>query len=115
MALQTKVELELECHLTDAEKLAAGKELGDALEDMRRIEERLASFKAQVKAEASQKQAEIGILSQMLNTGRQYRSVDCEIRYDWAASSKTWIRLDTGEIVKVQGISDHERQQQFEV
>lgn len=110
---QEKDILHLECVLTDKEKLAYSKELSEAVSKKTRAEESLKSFQTQMRAEITGNEAKINLLAEKLNTGKEYREIDCEINYDFEKKEKTWVRLDTGEIVKTRAIPEEEMQEEM--
>jgi hypothetical protein len=57
----------------------------------------------------------IGKQSALINSEKEFRTVDCEVTYDFKAGTKTFVRLDTAEIIKVEVIIDQERQMELNV
>jgi dTDP-4-dehydrorhamnose reductase len=107
--------LQLECVLNDLERLAYAKQLAEFISRRQRAEDGLKSFQSQVKGEISGHEAQINLLSEKLNTGREYRAVECEIIYDWDNKLKKWRRLDTKEIAKEDIIPERELQEELAV
>jgi hypothetical protein len=107
--------LTLECQLTDKEKLGYSKELGEALSKKNRAEDSLKSFQTQAKSDIAGLEAKINSLADKINTGREYRSVECEVIMDFEKKEKIWTRKDTGEIAKTDIISEHELQEEIEI
>lgn len=107
--------MHLECTLTDQEKLAYSKTLSENVSKKARSEESLKSFQTQIKAEITSCEAQINLLAEKLNTGKEYRMVECEIRYDFKMKEKKWIRTDTGEVAKQEVISEEELQEEMEL
>lgn len=112
---KTKEEMHLECILNDPEKLQYSKELSETVTLKTQAEENLKSFQTQKKAEITGCDAKINLLANKINTGKEYRDVECEITYDFAKKEKTWCRLDTGEIVKIRQIPEEEMQEEMSV
>ena len=104
--------LSLECILTDSEKLKYSKSLAENICALQRKEDDLKAFSAQAKAEISGHQASVNLLSEKINRGREYRSVECSITYDFEAKEKSWIRSDTGEIARTDIITESELQEE---
>ena len=100
--------LYLECILNDTEKLAYSKDLGENITLKTRSEESLKSFQTQKKAEIAGHEAKINLLADKINTGREYREVECKIEFDWDEKVKSWVRKDTGANVKTERMSDEE-------
>ena len=97
---RTTEELELECVLTDEEKLRYSKELSEAISAKARAEESLKSFQTQKKAEIAKAEATINMLAEKINTGHEFRPVECEIKWDFKKKEKSWVRKDTSEVAK---------------
>jgi hypothetical protein len=95
----TKDTLSLECILTDSERLAYSKSLAENISEKTKSENRLKSFSAQAKAEIAGHDADISLLCEKINTGREYRDVLCNIVYDWEKKTKQWIRTDMPDVV----------------
>ena len=106
-----RIDLPLECRLTEPEIKAAGKELAEALNHKTRIENELETFKQQKKAEVAAIDAIIARNTVLVNSEKEFRTVECEQRYDFDNALKTITRLDTGEIVRSEAITNAERQQ----
>jgi hypothetical protein len=113
MRKNKKETLVLECILTDKEKLAYSKDLGDSLSQMKRGEEKLKSFQTQAKAELAGLDAKINSLADKVNTGREHRDVECEVVLDFKNKEKVWTRTDTGEIAKSDIITEKELQEEL--
>ena len=112
---KTKDSLNLECVLSDQEKLEYAKKLAQHHEEKSRAEDRLTEFKSQMKAEIDTHEAQINLLSRKVYSGKEYREVACVIEYDWDEKTKQWIRVDTGEVAKQDIISERELQEEMEV
>lgn len=105
------VKLPLEVKLTKDEMMAASKALAEAINKSNRIINELDTFKAQKKAELTAAKDEIAKQSVLVNSEKEFRNVECEVDYDWRKAVKHFIRLDTGEIVRTEAITNEERQQ----
>jgi hypothetical protein len=111
--VESKIEkgkLYLQCTLTSKEIYEAGKNLSDALKRVRELESRLDSVKQQIKGEMTTAEGDVAKYSSLVSSEREHRLVDVEIRFDFKANRKETVRMDTGEIVKTDTISDEERQ-----
>lgn len=105
------VKLLLECKLTDAELKAAGKELADGLNKKAQVENQIETFKAQKKAEISAMDAAIARNTVLVNSEKEFRSIECRVEYDFGRRGvKSFFRLDNGELVKTEPITNEERQ-----
>jgi hypothetical protein len=109
-----KCTMHLECRLTETELKDSSKKLAEAIQRHGMIEERMEAFKTQNKAEMAEVAAIIGKHSALINNEKEFRMVPCEVTYDFKAGTKTFVRLDTAEIVKYETISDQERQIEFD-
>lgn len=99
--------------LTEQESLNYGKESARMLEEKTAFEEQLQEIKDSYKGKLSACDALIHKNARLINSGYEYRSVDCEWRYNWKDSKKTLIRNDTGEVINEVDIENHERQEGF--
>lgn len=110
---KTKENLHLECVLTDQEKLDYSKQLSENVSKKTRAEEHLKSFQTQIRAEITACDATINMLAEKLNTGKEYRMIECKIEYDFEKKEKVWIRKDTGEIAQQDIIDEKELQEEL--
>lgn len=108
-----KETLNVECILTEQDKLAYAKSLAENISRRQRSEDGLKSFATQAKAEITGYEAQINLFSEKINTGREYRYIECEIEYDWEAKIKKWRRVDNKEICKEDIISERELQEEL--
>jgi hypothetical protein len=99
--------------LSEAELKACAKALAEALNGKTRIESEVTAFRAQKKAEQTQLESVIQKNTLLLNTGKEFRMVECEWDYDWKGGKKTGRRVDTGEVVAKEEITIEERQLDF--
>lgn len=99
--------------LTEVELKACSKSLAESLNGLARIESELATFKAQKKSEQTALEATIQRNTLLINTGKEFRMVECEWHYDWKAGKKIGRRVDTNEVVSKDTISEEERQLDF--
>lgn len=105
------VRIPMECALSDKELKSASKELAEALNQKGRIESDVETFKAQKKAEIAALDAVIAKNTILVNSEKEFRLVECRVMYDFTKSKKTFVRLDTGEVIKTESITNEERQQ----
>lgn len=104
------VMMPLEVKLTEAELKTASKALAEALRAKAAKEGEMETFKAQKKAEITQYEGVIAAKTVLINSEKEYRTVECEETFHWATGKKTVTRLDTGEIVRSEPINNSERQ-----
>lgn len=110
----TKTKMTLECKLTEAELKDYSKQLAEAISKKNRIEAEMETYKAQKKGEVQQVDGVIQVMSEKVNSEKEWRYVECEIKFDFGAGIKSYIRKDTGEECKTEIISEEERQDEFE-
>jgi hypothetical protein len=111
----TKETMQLECLLTDKEKLAYGKELSEKLKNIAVAEGELDHFKAGIKDRVTAAETRASVLARAISTGTEFRSVECDIIYDWKAKTKTWIRKDNKAEAKQDIISEFELQEELKL
>lgn len=108
-----KESLQLPCRLTEQELLVYGMRLAEEQPKVELLDNELKEFKDQVNANKSKVVARIADLSNRINLKREYREVECAVKYDFADNLKIWIRLDTNEIVKQETIPSNEYQEEL--
>ena len=112
MSRKTKETLNLQCTLTNDELLKYSREMSEAISEKTRTENNLKSFAAQAKSEIAERDAKISLYSEKINTGKEYRPVECTIVYFWESKEKAWTRNDTHEVVKTDIIPESELQEE---
>jgi hypothetical protein len=95
MSRKTKDTLTLSCVLTTEEKAVYSAQLAQAISDKKKYEGEMESFRTQNKAQITSCDTNINLLAEKVNTGREFRPVSCEIKYDFDKKAKEWIRPDT--------------------
>jgi septum formation inhibitor MinC len=115
-----KISMHLRCILTDEEKLAAGRELAESTNQLNEIESDKKRVSDDFKAKASTAEAQIGILSNKLRSGYEFRQVECLVVFDDPKpGEKTIYRTDIkvakkpGETVEVRRMTEEEKQRQL--
>src|SRR5215831_7016086 len=94
-----KLTQKLRCLLTADEKIEAGRELAEATNELTAIEEDKAQIVADFKHRTSAAEARIGVLSNKLRSGYEFRDVECMLTFDTPEKGqKQVVRLDTLEI-----------------
>lgn len=109
----SKVRRNLECKLTDQELKEYSKRLADCVSRKSREEDSLKSYSTQAKAKIQSCDAEINLLSEKINTEKEYRMIDCTVEYDFKKGIKSITRNDTDEVVDQEIISEEERQEEL--
>jgi flagellar motor switch protein FliM len=100
----------LEVKLTEPELKTCSKQLAEALNAKARIESEIETFKAQKKAEITNLDGTIGKMTVLINSEKEYRPVDCEMTIDYDDKTKSSVRLDTGEVIRVEKLTADELQ-----
>lgn len=105
--------MNLEVVLTQQELNDRGRALASELNKREGIGNELNVFKAQKKSEIASVDNQIARNRLLINTGKEFRMVECDWIYDWKNGKKTAHRNDTGEVVGREDITDDERQLDF--
>jgi hypothetical protein len=107
--------LTLQCFLTDEEKADYSSKLAQAVSDKRAKDAEMESYRAQYKAEITSHENNITLFAEKVNTGKEFRPIECVIEYNFKRKIKEWIRKDTGEIAKDDIISESELQEEADL
>jgi hypothetical protein len=100
----------LKVTLTSEELLELSKQLARSISEVGRLNDELTSVKSQKKAEIDKISATVNELSAKINSGYDWRKVDCEDIYNFQNNTVSRKRLDTGEIFNERTMSASERQ-----
>ena len=114
----TKIKIDqqnLPCILTEEEFRDRSKALGQELQNRDGLEAEKKAYTSQIAAKINESTAIISGLQARINTGREYRMVDCQVQIDWIKKEKQWVRIDTGEVVRTDVISDEDLQTRAEL
>lgn len=104
------VQMPLEVRLTEKELKTASKLMADAFQKKGQLEAEVETFKADIKAKVKELDEHIVCAAALVNTEKEYRIVECEESFDFEKGLKTTVRLDTGEVVKTDKVTNEERQ-----
>ena len=111
--MSNTIKLELKCIIPEDRRNELARELSRYLQDRTQIEEdkkaRMSEFSAQLKLVI----AKINDLSGKVNSGTEFREVECEVLYNLPDNGdKTILRTDTDpyEIVRVEEMTEGEKQ-----
>ncbi len=97
--------------LTDAETADAARELAKANARRAAIEQQKKEVDSQLKGEIEAQNTVIQRLATLINTGHEFRNVECTVILDKPeAGKKTIVRNDTGEEVSIKPMTDADRQ-----
>ena len=101
----------LKYEFSDAEITDAAKELARAAQQRASLEQRKKEVDSQLKADIEAQNSIVGRLSSYINTGYEYRDIECRIELDTPEPGKKRIvRVDNGEEVKVVPMTDADKQ-----
>lgn len=100
----------LKVDLTQQEWEEASKSLADTLSEIKQIEDKEASIKAQLKAEKTACEAKRERFRGLVSNKYEYRDVNVEVQYDYALGKVRKVRLDSGETYHEREMVGDERQ-----
>ena len=101
----------LRCDFTDAEIAETAKQLARANYKRTSLEQQKKEVDSALKGEIEAENSVIQRLSNCINTGHEYRNIECRIELDTPEpGKKRVVRLDTGEEVSVRLMTDADRQ-----
>lgn len=100
----------LQCILTDQELITKSRELAKANEDLADVEAKKKDVMADFTAQQKKHEANIGVLSRIVSTGKEYRNVKCEWQFHYDKGRKMLRRMDTDDIIRTEEITQKERQ-----
>jgi hypothetical protein len=111
-----KVTRKLRCVLTADELLEAGKELAEATNELTEIEEDKKQIVAEFKSRKTAAEARIGVVSNKLRSGYEFRDVACEVAYGLPEPGMKQVRrMDTLEVIESVPLSEEEKQRLLEL
>lgn len=106
----------LPCELTQEESNTKGKELAALHTKLQVLEQKKKAFNDDIKSQVAATEANISTLSQQIGTGIEHRDVNCYWRFDAPhPGDKTLIREDSGAIVKVEEMTDDDKQAELDL
>jgi hypothetical protein len=109
--IETKDTFEtLPVKLTDLDYKDFGIKLGQANQEISHAEDELAAVKKQFQSRIAAAEAKRNEYSAIINSGCEYKKVDCHLVKDYSAASITLVRLDTNEVVRTRTMGVEERQ-----
>lgn len=113
---KTKIVKEfLEYKFTHDEVHEFGGALARASSELKNLENAKKSVGAEFTAKITNKESEIEILSGKIQSGSEYRHIECELKMHFPqAARKTLIRKDNGETVWVKDMTTDELQLKFD-
>lgn len=109
--LERKVGKEsLKCVLTDDEVREYGIALARATSTITDLESQKKAFNDQIKADISKAEGDANILSQKIQNGYEFRTIDVETVLGYESGIVFTIRMDTGEEIRSRSMTPEERQ-----
>ncbi|OGV36189.1 MAG: hypothetical protein A2020_12350 [Lentisphaerae bacterium GWF2_45_14] len=104
----------LECVLSAEEKQKKGQQLAETNQRKQSIDEQKKAISSDFKAKIDACDSSIGVLALAIQTGKEYREVECELHYNNPTDGiKTTYRFDTGETIRVEAMTTDEKQNLF--
>lgn len=101
----------LKCEFSDAEMTLKARDLAASNRRRSAIEQQKKEIDSDLKSKIEAENTAIGRLSEQIGTGHEYRDVECVVSLDRPSDGqKTIIRLDTGEEIAVERMTDEDRQ-----
>lgn len=100
----------LPVQLTREEKLERGERIGTVMAELRKLDHKEARFKEALKEEREPLKMEAADLGDQLATGTERRPVRVDVYADHNRNVATFVRSDTGDVVKERELLPEERQ-----
>lgn len=101
----------LKCSLTEDEVKEYSQKLARETQNIDLLEDQKKQVTSDLKAQLDAANASCRRLSQLITNGYEYRNVECDtFMDDPEPGKKTTYRKDTGEVVKVERMTDGDRQ-----
>ena len=109
-----RLSLSLPCEFTEDELAVKAKELSLATLELREVEEQKAEVSKSFTERIKDIRSRMSQLAKEYKARGEKRLVDCIVKFNQPEPlQKTTIRLDTGEVVKVEPMTDEERQEKL--
>lgn len=105
---------QVQCVMTDAERIAKGEQLARMAFEMGDLEEAKAAAGRDFTNRIKCLKTEQGKLADEVRSGAELRDVECAEKPDWKQHIVTIVRCDTGEIVRTRPMTPSERQLRFD-
>lgn len=105
----------LPCALTEKELKDYSDLMADAYRNRIRAEENLKSAQTQLKSDIAVAEGKIASCADKINSKQEYRDVECTVEFNFKSREKKIVRIDTGEVVRTEPISDDELQEKMPV
>jgi hypothetical protein len=99
--------------LSDEEKMATTMEIVNLLDAISQVEDDLKSYQTEKKAEIAKCEAIVNIARTKISRGKETKWVNVKLLRDFDKKKKSYIALDTGEIVKVLSMTEDDMQMEL--
>ena len=97
--------------LTGEELKKISEQMANAVLERDEALDGLKSVQAQFKARITGAEAMISLSASKIQTGYEFRNINCEVQRDYDTGQIQLIRIDTGEIIETRAMTASERQQ----
>jgi hypothetical protein len=104
-----------EFKLSDRDKMACATEIIDAMNAMSEIEDDLRSYQTEKKAEIAKNEAIVNLCRIEINRGKDRQWIGVKVVKDFDKKTKTFARIDTGEIVRTSALTEEDMQTEMKV
>ena len=104
----------LKCILTEEEVAAAAQSLARELDDLTALEANLTKVKAEFKAKMEAANAAVTIQQRLVRDKSEYRSVECDVAYNYTTGTMKVTRKDIDEVVEERKMTYDEKQMKME-
>lgn len=98
----------------EAEKAEIAKEMAKKVEELSRLEDEKKAMTSDFKSKIDLASAECKAAANKLNTGYEYRNIQCLVERDYRAGKIHFRRPDTMELVRTENMSADEMQMKIE-
>jgi len=100
----------LKVSFTPPEKIEMSEQIASAIRNLKKVQDDLATVKAQFQSKIKEHEAEIASLSERINSGWEMRNVGCREVRDFNTGSVYVFRDDTEELIEERAMTAEERQ-----
>lgn len=106
--------LNLDYHFTPDELIVMGKELGERQLRLRKLDDDRKMVADEWKAKISAEENHVNSLANKVSSGYEYRDIECTVTFNAPTEGqKTVSRNDSGAVVKIMDMEDHEKQDEL--
>lgn len=105
----------LKTKLSEDEMTAYSKDMSEKYIEHGEVESEKKSKNSHFKGKTDVLEAQMAELSRKVSTQHEWRDVECHWAYNFSTNVKVLIRLDTGEVVREETVTDKDRQKLFPI